>query len=156
MLTSCVGLSVPPVFPYVVQRTESDREAPTSSLSPAPASHQCALSTLVTQVSIRFSDMLTSKLLMYFNFDLPDSNQLSDQSAESQVTSVTAALQQSNHDEAHSCSREPVLSTSGHTPLVTLKHWIIGSSANYPQVISILALTCSRIYNGQKTGLWDE
>lgn len=89
---SCIVLSVLP------EDAESDQEAPTSSLSPAPITHQCALSTLVTQVSVLFSEMLffASKLLMYFNFDLPDSNQLSDQSTESQVTSVTAALYQSN------------------------------------------------------------
>lgn len=69
-----------------------------------------------------------SKLLMYFNFDLPDSNQLSDQSTESQVTSVTAALYQSNHDGLFmlkgTCPERPWSHTANHPQ--ALDHWLIG------------------------------
>ena len=62
------------------QETQEGKKGPTSSILFPLATHQCARPTLTIQVARLFSDMLilaSKLLLMYFNFDLPNSNQLS-------------------------------------------------------------------------------
>lgn len=59
---------------------ELSKKDPTSSILLPLTTHECALPTLTIQVTRLFSDMLifgSKLLLVYFNFHLPNSDQLS-------------------------------------------------------------------------------